>query len=150
MDSYTIYCDGSYQASIECGGWSAIIIKDDTIIKKLYCGCKHTTNNRMELKGVLEALKYFKTPSILTIYSDSQYVVNSINAKQVYKWFEEHDYSKKNLDLWFESIDLLDFHTVNFIWVKGHNKNKYNELADLLAVHAAQCLNLEEDVPISI
>lgn len=95
--------------------------------------------------AVLETLKYFKEPTVIKIYSDSKYVIDSIMQKRIYRWFEDQDYSKKNLDLWFQMIDLLDFHNVEFIWVKGHNNNKYNELADKLAVHAAQCLNLRED-----
>lgn len=142
---YIAYCDGSYQSSINAGGWSSVIIKDNKIIKTLYQGYQNTTNNRMEIRGVLETLKYFKTPISIKIYSDSQYVINSIVNKHVYKWFEEKDYSKKNLDLWFELIDLLDFHNVTFQWVKGHNENEMNDLADKLAVHAAQCLNIPKD-----
>lgn len=99
----------------------------------------------MELRGVIEALKYFKEPTKIKIVSDSQYVVSSIVNKHVYKWFEDKDFSKKNLDLWFELIDLLEFHQVSFEWTKGHNTNKYNNIADKFAVHAAQCLNLKED-----
>lgn len=142
---YIAYCDGSFQSSINCGGWSSIILENGKIIKKLYQGYKNTTNNRMEIMGVLETLKHFKTPINIKIYSDSQYVVNSIVNKRVYKWFEEKDFSKKNLDLWFELIDLLEFHNVTFEWVKGHDNNEMNILADKLAVHAAQCLNLPED-----
>ncbi len=75
---YTIYTDGSYQSSINAGGYSTVIIKDGKIIKKLYYGYKNTTNNRMELRGVLAALEYFKTPTKMKIYSDSQYVISSI------------------------------------------------------------------------
>lgn len=142
---YVIYCDGSYQSSINSGGWCAVITKNGQIIKKLYQGYTDTTNNRMELMGVLEALRYFKTPTSIKIVSDSQYVVNSIINKHVYKWFEEKDYSKKNLDLWFAIIDLLAFHNVSFEWTKGHDINELNNLADKLAVHAAQCLNLKKD-----
>lgn len=142
---YVAYCDGSFQSSINCGGWSSIILENGKVIKKLYQGYKNTTNNRMEIMGVLETLKYFKTPINIKIYSDSQYVVNSIVNKHVYKWFEEKDFSKKNLDLWFELIDLLEFHNVTFEWVKGHDNNEMNILADKLAVHAAQCLNLPKD-----
>lgn len=145
MEEYIAYCDGSYQSSINSGGWSSIIIKDNQIIKKLYQGYKDTTNNRMEIKAVIETLKYFKTPVKITIYSDSQYVVNSIVNKHVYSWFENKDYSKKNLDLWFDLIELLETHKVSFQWVKGHNNNEFNNLADKLAVHAAQCLNLPKD-----
>ena len=145
MDEYTAYCDGSFQSSIDCGGWSSVILKNNKIIKKLYQGYKHTTNNRMEIRAVLETLKYFEQPVKITIYSDSQYVVNSIVDKHIYKWFEEQDFSKKNLDLWFELIDLLEFHNVSFVWIKGHESNELNNLADMLAVHAAQCLNLPND-----
>lgn len=75
---YTVYTDGSYQSSINAGGYATVIIKDGKIIKQLYYGYKDTTNNRMELRGVLAALEYFKTPTKMTIYSDSQYVVSSI------------------------------------------------------------------------
>ena len=99
----------------------------------------------MEIRGVLETLKFFKTAVKIKIYSDSQYVINSIVNKHVYKWFAEKDFSKKNLDLWFELIDQLSIHDVTFEWVKGHETNEMNNLADKLAVHAAQCLNLPED-----
>ena len=143
---YTIYTDGAYSSSSDCGGASAIIVHEGNVIKKLYQGYKHTTNNRCELRGVLMALEYFKDfPEELEIYSDSAYVVNSINQKHVHRWFEEQDYSKKNLDLWFKIIELLDFHNVVFHWVKGHNDNELNCIADLYAVHASQCLNLPID-----
>ena len=131
MTEYIAYCDGSFQSSIESGGWASVILKDGKIIKKLYQGYKHTTNNRMEIRGVLETLKFFKTPVKIKIYSDSQYVINSIVNRYVYKWFE--------------LIDQLEFHDVSFEWVKGHETNEMNNLVDKLAVHAAQCLNLPED-----
>ena len=142
---YTIYTDGSYQSSIDAGGYATVIIKDGEIIKQLYQGYKNTTNNRMELKGVLAALEYFKVPTKMTIYSDSLYVVSSITNGHAKKWFEQQDFSKKNLDLWHDILDLLEIHDVTFQWVKGHSDNKYNELCDKLAVHAAQCLNLPKD-----
>ena len=76
---YTIYTDGAYSSSSNTGGASAIITQDGKIIKKLYLGYRNTTNNRMELMGVLMSLEYFKSPQELEIYSDSSYVVNSIN-----------------------------------------------------------------------
>ena len=145
MSDYIAYCDGSYQESLQAGGWSSIILKNGEIIKKLYQGKKHTTNNRMELTGVIETLKYFVTPVSITIYSDSQYVVNSVNEGWVYSWYDKHDFTKKNWDLWFELLDLLEFHDVTLKWVKGHENSSMNNLADTLAVHAAQCLNIPED-----
>jgi len=99
MNLFIAYCDGSYQSSINSGGWGSVILQNNEIIKILYQGYKNTTNNRQELYAVLGTLEYFKEPVKIKIYSDSQYVVNSINNRHVYKWFEEQDYSKKNLDL---------------------------------------------------
>ena len=147
---YTVYTDGAYSSSTDCGGCSAIIEYEGNIVKKLYQGFKHTTNNRMELRGVLMALEYFKEPETLEIYSDSSYVVNSINNKHVFRWFEQQDYSKKNLDLWFKIVELLEFHNVVFHWVKGHNDSEMNCMADLYAVHSSQCLNLPVDEITSI
>lgn len=143
---YEIYTDGAYMSSINCGGCAAIILHEGNIIKKLYQGYKNTTNNRMEINAVLMALEYFDTPETMIIYSDSSYVVNSIKQRHVYKWFEEQDYSKKNLDLWFKIIDKLDFHNVNFVWVKGHADNWGNCMADLYSTHACTCLNLPTDL----
>lgn len=80
-----IYTDGSYKPTTDQGGYSSIITKDNEVIKILYQGYIHTTNNRAELMGVLNALKYFKTAQNLEIYSDSSYIVNSINNNYVKK-----------------------------------------------------------------
>lgn len=141
-----IFTDGSYKSSLNQGGYSAIVTENKVILAKLYHGFKNTTNNRMEMRGVLEALKFFKNPSQLIVYSDSAYVVNSLNQGHVRKWFKNQDLSKKNLDLWFEIINLVDFHDVTFKWVKGHNKHEMNELADLYAQHASLCMNLPKDL----
>lgn len=143
---YEIYTDGAYMSSIGCGGCAAIILHEGNIVKKLYQGYKKTTNNRMEMRGVLMALEYFKEPETLTIYSDSSYVVNTIRQKHCYRWFDEQDYSKKNLDLWYAMVNLLEHHDVNFVWVKGHANNHFNEIADLYSVHACTCLNLPFDM----
>lgn len=145
MDEYVVYCDGSYQDSIKAGGWSSVILKDGKVVKKLYQGCLYTTNNRCEIRAVLETLRYFKERTRLEIHSDSQYVINSIVNGHAKQWFDNQDFSKKNLDLWFDLLEELEKHDVTFVWVKGHNGDEYNELADMLAVHAAQCLNLKED-----
>ena len=150
MPNYTIYTDGAYSSSSDCGGASAIIVHEGNIVNKLYQGYKHTTNNRMELSAVLYALKWFKEPSNIIIYSDSQYIVNSINNGSARKWFQEQDYSKKNLDIWVEILDLIDWNlNVEFRWVKGHADNAGNILVDTLCTHAANCLNLKEDICIS-
>lgn len=144
MKPYVAYTDGSYQSSIGAGGYSSIIITPDGKVKKYYQGYLNTTNNRMELMGVITALKETPCDCVLDIYSDSQYVIN--NVKYAKGWFEEEEYDKKNLDLWFQLVDLLEDREVYFHWVKGHNDDEYNEMADMLAVHAAQCLNLPQDL----
>lgn len=143
---YKIYTDGSYKPTTDKGGYAVIITENDQVKKILHKGYIHTTNNRQELLGVLEALKYFKTPQHLEIYSDSSYIVTSINLHHAERWIEENDETKKNLDLWFQILQWCKFHIVSFIWVKGHNDNKYNELADLYANISAIVLNPEEDV----
>lgn len=146
MKKYKCYTDGSYQSSIGCGGYASIICDEsDNIVKELYQGMRNTTNNRMEARGVLATLQYFKEPTDITIISDSMYVVNTIKEGWARKWFEEQDYSKSNLDIWFEILDYLDFHNVKMEWTKGHSNNKLNARADELCVFAAQCLNLPED-----
>ena len=158
-EHYEIWTDGSSQGNriewkdgwlCERGGYGAVITRDGEIVAKLYEGFRNTTNNRQELRGVLYALKWFKEPSNIIIYSDSQYIVNSINNGSARKWFQEQDYSKKNLDIWIEILDLIDWHfNVEFRWVKGHADNEGNILVDMLAQHACNCLNLKEDICIS-
>ena len=157
--TWEVWTDGSSQGKriewehgwlCERGGYGAVITRDGKIVAKLYEGFRNTTNNRQELRGVLYALKWFKEPSNIIIYSDSQYIVNSINNGSARKWFEEQDYTKKNLDIWVEILDLISWHEkVEFRWVKGHAGNTFNELCDTLCTHAANCLNLKEDICIS-
>lgn len=75
---YTAYVDGSYQSSLNTGGYASIICCNDSIIQELYQGFLHTSNNRMELLAVIETLKFFKNPVNITIVSDSKYVVEAI------------------------------------------------------------------------
>lgn len=142
---YKIYTDGSYKPSTNQGGYSAIITKDDKIIKILYYGYINTTNNRSELRGVLHALAYFKDPTDIEIYSDSAYIVNNINGGYLDQWINKHDFTKKNMDLWQKIHKLINFHNVKFFWIKGHNNHIFNELADNYANIAASVLNPEQD-----
>ena len=147
MPRFICYTDGSYQASVKAGGWSSIILNEkEEVVDILYQGFTHTTNNRMELRAVLETLRHFKVPTEIEIISDSQYVVNSIVEGSAEKWVMDSDTSKRNFDLWFEIVDLLHFHKVTFRWVKGHNGNKWNEEADKWCTFAAQCYNIPRDI----
>lgn len=141
-----IYVDGSYKPSTNCGGYAVVITHNDLVIKVLHEGFKNTTNNRMEIMAVLEALKYFKTPLEFDIYSDSAYVVNSINEGHLSRWVKENDLTKKNMDLWTKVFDLLQRHKVRFFWVKGHHENEFNNLADLYANNSAMILNPKIDL----
>lgn len=142
---YKIYTDGSYKPTTTQGGYASIITKNDQIVKILYYGYINTTNNRAELLGVLKTLEYFIAPTNLEIYSDSAYIVNNINNGYVEQWIKNKDTTKKNMDLWNKIYNLLQYHKVQFFWVKGHNNNKFNELADAYANIAASVLNPIED-----
>ena len=122
------------------GGWASVLLYKQHK-KELYRNDKETTNNRMELTAVIEALKALKRPCNVTLYSDSKYVIDSINKDWVYKW-KANNWIKSdrkpalNTDLWKELLTLLEVHRVKFVWVKGHNGNEYNERCDELAVKA--------------
>ena len=140
-----IFTDGSYKPSTNTGGYASIITENGKIIKILHYGYKNTTNNRMELLGVLNTLTYFKTPTRFEIYSDSSYIVDSINNGYVYQWLFENDGTKKNMDIWIKIVEQLYIHNVQFHWVKGHNDNEFNEIADLYANISSIVINPEND-----
>ncbi len=100
----------------------------------------------MELMSVIVALESLKKEgSHVTIYSDSKYVVDSIEKKWVFGWEKKNFHGKKNPDLWMRFLDIYAKHHVKFKWVKGHADNPYNERCDVLAVEAAMGENLIAD-----
>ena len=135
-----IYTDGACSGNPGAGGWASVLLYEQHK-KEIYGNAKETTNNRMELTAVIEALKALKRPCNVTLYSDSKYVVDSVNKDWVYKW-EANNWIKSdkkpalNVDLWKELLALLEIHRVKFVWIKGHNGNVYNERCDELAVSA--------------
>lgn len=135
-----IYTDGACSGNPGVGGWASVLLYEQHK-KELYGNDKETTNNRMELTAVIEALKALKRPCNVTLYSDSKYVIDSITKDWVYKW-KANNWIKSdrkpalNTDLWKELLTLLEVHNVKFVWVKGHNGNEYNERCDELAVNA--------------
>lgn len=141
MKKVEIFTDGACSGNPGPGGWGAILRCNGTE-KEISGGEKDTTNNRMELTGVIEALKALKFPCDVTITTDSKYVYDSITKGWVYKW-KENGWRKPdkkpalNPDLWGELLNLLDTHNVTFNWVKGHNEHPENERCDKLAV--AEC-----------
>ena len=138
----TIYTDGSCSGNPGPGGWAAILEYNDA--KKEFSGGEYsTTNNRMELTAVIKALSFLKEPCEVTLFSDSRYVIDSIQKGWVFSW-QKKDWKKAdnkpalNVDLWIELLSLLEIHRVNFNWVKGHESNPFNNRCDELAVAESQ------------
>lgn len=140
MPAVTIYTDGSCSGNPGPGGWGAILKVGDHE-KELSGYAIDTTNNRMELTGVISALSELKTDCKVTLYTDSAYVVNSVNKGWMEGW-KQNGWKKKgglaNIDLWQQLDTLLHVHDVTFIWVKGHASNEYNNRCDKLAVAATE------------
>lgn len=137
MHKITIYTDGACSGNPGTGGWAAILMCGD-YSKQISGGEKETTNNRMELTAVINALACLKSPSSVTLYSDSAYVVNAFTQKWIDNWIAGgwRTSGKKpvqNKDLWLKLISLSKTHQVKFVKVKGHSDNKFNEECDKLA-----------------
>ena len=141
-----IYTDGSSRGNPGPGGYGAILIWGEKV-KELWGGYKYTTNNRMELMGVIQALMVVTKKNIsITIYTDSQYIVNSVEKKWLDNWIKTNfKGGKKNKDLWLIYAELAKDFTIKFVWVKGHAQNKYNNRCDELATTAADGADLLED-----
>jgi ribonuclease HI len=140
-----IYTDGSSRGNPGPGGYGTIL-RSGSHYKELSGGFRKTTNNRMELLGViigLEALK--KHGSEVMIYSDSKYVVDSVTKGWVFGWVKKDFKDKKNKDLWLRFLAIYPKHKVRFTWIKGHNNHPQNERCDELAVAAATSGNLLVD-----
>jgi ribonuclease HI len=141
----TIYTDGASRGNPGPGGWGAVLMAGSHY-KELAQGYKYTTNNRMELLGVINALKAVKKfGSSITLYSDSKYVVDAINKQWLTGWQKKNFLKVKNPDLWIQMVPLLKIHQVKFVWVKGHAANKYNNRCDELATAAADGDQLIDD-----
>lgn len=142
----TMYTDGAARGNPGPGGYGVILISGPHR-KELSKGYKHTTNNRMELRAViagLEALK--KTGLNITIYSDSQYVINSVQKGWLKTWIATNfKGGKKNKDLWLLYDELAKPHHVKFVWVRGHADNALNNRCDELATAAADGYDLVID-----
>lgn len=135
MDKLYIYTDGSSRGNPGPGGWGVVMkFRDKT--KELSGGEKSSTNNRMELTAVIEALEAVKTTKWpVEIYTDSRYVVDAVNKGWVFNWNKRPNMSgKKNPDLWYRFLNAYNrYKDIKFIWVKGHNGHIENERCDRLA-----------------
>ena len=139
-----IYTDGAAKGNPGNGGYGAVLLYGKHK-RELSEGFVRTTNNRMELLAVIVALETLTRPVKATIYSDSKYVVDSVEKKWVFGWEKKNFKDKKNVDLWKRFLVIYKKHTVNFVWVKGHAGNPMNERCDQLAVAAAEGGNLKVD-----
>lgn len=144
-----IYTDGGSLGNPGPGGYGAVLLYKD-VRKELTGGYKLTTNNRMELTAAIEALKALKTPCKVTLYTDSQYLVNGITKGWARRWKANGWKRNKtdmaeNVDLWDELLKLTDKHEVEFKWVRGHAGNKENEACDQLCRRSSSGTDLKED-----
>lgn len=144
----TIYTDGACSGNPGAGGWGAILMCDGK--KKEFSGFEmETTNNKMELTAVIVALSKLKKICNVKLYSDSAYVVNAINQGWLENWktngWRGADKKQvKNIELWQQLDELINKHNVNFIKVKGHADNEYNNRCDALATgEIAKNANIE-------
>lgn len=149
-----IFTDGSSRGNPGPGGYGSILRFVDrngrVHEKELSQGFRCTTNNRMELLGVIKALEALKSPCDITLYSDSQYVVNAFNQHWVEGWLKRgwknaKKEPVKNPDLWKRLLAAKKPHQMTFVWVKGHAGHPENERCDALATAAADGDNLLED-----
>jgi len=134
---YNIYTDGACSGNPGIGGWGVVILTNNKDPIFLSGGSLNTTNNQMELKAAIETLKYFKIPSKLNIFTDSKYVKSGIetwiNNWKINGWKTVNKKEVKNKSLWIQLDSEIAKHEINWLWVKGHAGNKYNEKADQLA-----------------
>src|SRR5574344_1916291 len=134
MARIEIFTDGACSGNPGKGGWGAILRHKETE-KELSGAALETTNNRMELTAVIEALKALKTTCVITLYTDSRYVMDGVN-QWLPNWKKNNwktDNKKndvKNIDLWQELDELIKAHQINWIWVKGHAGHPENERVD--------------------
>ena len=139
--NYIIYTDGACLGNPGKGGWAAIII-EPTGEREIAGYEKSTTNNRMELKAVIEALKEIKDNSQISLFSDSKYVIDGITKWiknwKMNDWKTSNKKEIKNLDLWMDLDKLTLKFQITWNWVKGHSTNEYNNKVDRLARNEAE------------
>ena len=138
MKTVSIYTDGACSGKPGPGGWGAILCYQG-VEKVLSGGEALTTNNRMELSGVIAALQALKEPCVVELYSDSKYVIDALDKGWAQGWRKKNwiKSDKKpalNPDLWETLLDLTARHEMHYHWVKGHADNEYNNRCDRLAV----------------
>ena len=144
MKHVDIYTDGACRGNPGAGGWGAILVYGSHE-KELSGGEKQTTNNRMELTAVIEALSALREPCEVTLTSDSKYIIDALRLGWAENWrrkgWKKADKSPAlNVDLWERLLALISIHRVELVWVKGHDGHPYNERCDKLATEFADKL----------
>ncbi len=144
MQRVEIFTDGACSGNPGAGGWG-VILRCRDVEKELSGAEKETTNNRMEMTAVINALKALKCPCNITLYTDSKYVMDGVNEwlpnwkKNGWKTANKKT-AVKNVDLWQVLDELLGQHKIRWVWVKGHNGHPENERVDTLAREAIKTL----------
>lgn len=138
MKEVTLYTDGACSGNPGKGGWGAILIYKD-YKKEMSGGEKDTTNNKMELTAAIEGLSALKEPCRVKLYSDSKYLIDGITkgwarSWRAKNWKKSDGKPALNVELWEKILELDEYHEIEYIWVKGHAGNPYNERCDRLAV----------------
>lgn len=149
MKEVTIYTDGSSRGNPGPGGFGTVLIYGE-LRKKLAGGFKRTTNNRMEIFAAIAGLEALTQPCKVTLFSDSQYLVNAMSKGWIQGWRKNgwkrpKDEELKNADLWQRMWKAASPHKVKWKWVRGHAGNEFNEICDQLAVKAATSKKLAID-----
>jgi ribonuclease HI len=140
-----LYTDGAASGNPGPGGFGVVLISG-THRKEISQGYRHTTNNRMELLAVITGLEALKSANcMVTVYTDSRYVSDSIEKGWVFSWEKKNFVGKKNPDLWMRLLSIYRKHKVKILWIKGHASIPENERCDFLAVAASQVSDLPDD-----
>ena len=139
MKKITIYTDGACSGNPGPGGWGAIL-EYKGVRKEISGGEAETTNNRMELMGIIRALEQLKEPCDITFCSDSKYVMDGLSkgwAKgwRARGWVKSDKKPALNVDLWEQLLQLIAQHELHYHWVKGHAENEYNNRCDEMSVN---------------
>lgn len=142
MKQVEVYTDGACSGNPGPGGWGAIL-RYQNIERAISGGEAETTNNRMELTAVIEALSMLKEPCQVELWSDSKYVIDGLSkgwAKgwKARGWVKSDKKPALNPDLWDRLLSLTEIHTLSYHWVKGHAENEFNNRCDELAVAESQ------------
>lgn len=145
MKKVSIYTDGSCHGNPGCGGYAAVVLQNG-ITKEVHGGDFHTTANRMELTAVIEGINLLSSAAEITIYTDSRYVSNNINRKDLRDYVKS--YKRKNGDLWEQILQFTIVHKIEAVWIKGHNGDKFNQRCDYLA--NGEAFKMEKETPLRL